>query len=108
MLEGALTWNINQRKSVDCHVVLLEDLLVLFQKQDDKLVLRQQSTQLVAGKEDSRYQFSPLLKLENVLHTNSKATGKYIAIFLLNPVFVNVCQQGFPTTEFKSRKPIFF
>ena len=75
MLDGALTWNINQRKSVDCHVVLLEDLLVLFQKQDDKLVLRQQSTQLVAGKEDSRYQFSPLLKLENVLHTNSKATG---------------------------------
>ncbi|XP_078323651.1 rho guanine nucleotide exchange factor 11-like isoform X5 [Crassostrea virginica] len=76
MLDGALTWNINQRKSVDCHVVLLEDLLVLFQKQDDKLVLRQQSTQLVAGKEDSRYQFSPLLKLENVLHTNSKATDK--------------------------------
>ncbi|XP_056012872.1 rho guanine nucleotide exchange factor 11-like isoform X37 [Ostrea edulis] len=76
MLEGVLTWNINQRKSVDCHVVLLEDLLVLFQKQDDKLVLRQQSTQLVAGKEDSRYQFSPLLKLENVLHTNSKATDK--------------------------------
>nr|XP_011430726.2 rho guanine nucleotide exchange factor 11 isoform X36 [Crassostrea gigas] len=76
MLDGTLTWNINQRKSVDCHVVLLEDLLVLFQKQDDKLVLRQQSTQLVAGKEDSRYQFSPLLKLENVLHTNSKATDK--------------------------------
>ncbi|XP_061164877.1 rho guanine nucleotide exchange factor 11-like isoform X11 [Saccostrea echinata] len=76
MLDGALTWNINQRKSVDCHVVLLEDLLVLFQKQDDKLVLKQQSTQLVAGKEDSRYQFSPLLRLENVLHTNSKATDK--------------------------------
>ncbi|XP_062571786.1 rho guanine nucleotide exchange factor 11-like isoform X7 [Saccostrea cucullata] len=76
MLDGALTWNINQRKSIDCHVVLLEDLLVLFQKQDDKLVLKQQSTQLVAGKEDSRYQFSPLLRLENVLHTNSKATDK--------------------------------
>jgi hypothetical protein len=102
MLEGALTWNINQRKSVDCHVVLLEDLLVLFQKQDDKLVLRQQSTQLVAGKEDSRYQFSPLLKLENVLHTNSKATGKYTVICkCVSPRICNCCVEIYETNVFE-------
>ena len=67
---------MNQKKSIDVHVVLLEDLLVLLQKQDDKLVLKTQTTQLVEGKSDSRYNFSPVLKLDNVLHTNHKATGK--------------------------------
>ncbi|XP_033758235.1 uncharacterized protein LOC117340584 [Pecten maximus] len=74
--EGALTWNMNQRKSLDVHVILLEDLFVLLQKQDDKLVLKCQSTQLVAGKEDIKYMFAPVLKLNNILHTNSKATDK--------------------------------
>lgn len=75
--DGVLTWNINQRKAVDVHVVLLEDVLVLLQKQDEKLVLKFQSTQLVAGKDDSRYMFSPLLDLSSVLAANSKATGMY-------------------------------
>ncbi|XP_069115290.1 rho guanine nucleotide exchange factor 11-like isoform X4 [Argopecten irradians] len=74
--EGPLTWNMNQRKSLDVHVILLEDLFVLLQKQDDKLVLKCQSTQLVAGKEDIKYMFAPVLKLNNILHTNSKATDK--------------------------------
>ena len=74
--DGVLTWNINQRKAVDVHVVLLEDVLVLLQKQDEKLVLKFQSTQLVAGKDDSRYMFSPLLDLSSVLAANSKATDK--------------------------------
>ncbi|CAC5390881.1 ARHGEF12 [Mytilus coruscus] len=74
--DGVLTWNINQRKTVDVHVVLLEDVLVLLQKQDEKLVLKFQSTQLVAGKDDSRYMFSPLLELSSVLAANSKATDK--------------------------------
>ncbi|XP_021377330.1 rho guanine nucleotide exchange factor 12-like isoform X4 [Mizuhopecten yessoensis] len=75
--EGPLTWNMNQRKSLDVHVILLEDLFVLLQKQDDKLVLKCQSTQLVAGKEDGyKYMFAPVLKLNNILHTNSKATDK--------------------------------
>lgn len=75
MYDGVLTWNINQRKTVDVHVVLLEDVLVLLQKQDEKLVLKFQSTQLVAGKDDSKYMFSPLLELSSVLAANSKATG---------------------------------
>ncbi|KAK3107440.1 hypothetical protein FSP39_014688 [Pinctada imbricata] len=74
--EGSLTWNINQRKTVDVHVVLLEDLLVLLQKSDEKYLLKFQSTQLVAGKDDSRFMFSPVLNLKNVLHTNHKATDK--------------------------------
>ncbi|XP_071175570.1 rho guanine nucleotide exchange factor 11-like isoform X21 [Mytilus edulis] len=74
--DGVLTWNINQRKTVDVHVVLLEDVLVLLQKQDEKLVLKFQSTQLVAGKDDSKYMFSPLLELSSVLAANSKATDK--------------------------------
>lgn len=67
-------WNINVRKSIDVHVVLLEDMLVLLQRQDDKILLKKQSTTLVAGKGGS-FEFIPVLKLNLILHTNSKATG---------------------------------
>ncbi|KAJ8316065.1 hypothetical protein KUTeg_006079 [Tegillarca granosa] len=73
--EGILMWNINVRKSIDVHVVLLEDMLVLLQKQDDKILLKKQSTTLVAGKGGS-FEFIPVLKLNFILHTNSKATDK--------------------------------
>uniref|UniRef100_A0A452RHH0 Rho guanine nucleotide exchange factor 11 n=1 Tax=Ursus americanus TaxID=9643 RepID=A0A452RHH0_URSAM len=38
--EGPLTWRISKDKSLDLHVLLLEDLLVLLQKQDEKLLLK--------------------------------------------------------------------
>ena len=40
MYEGGLVWRINKQKSIDLHVLLFEDIIVLLQKQDDKLVLR--------------------------------------------------------------------
>lgn len=36
LYEGALTWRISRAKQIELHVVLLEDILVLLQKQDDK------------------------------------------------------------------------
>ncbi|XP_068109572.1 rho guanine nucleotide exchange factor 11 isoform X2 [Hyperolius riggenbachi] len=64
--EGSLTWRITNNKTIDLHVLLLEDLLVLLQKQDEKLVLKCHSkTNLVST--DTKQTFSPVIKLNSVL-----------------------------------------
>lgn len=57
----------------DLHVLLLEDLLVLLQKQDEKLLLKCHS-KTAMGSSDSKQTFSPVLKLNAVL-VRSVATG---------------------------------
>lgn len=59
----------------DLHVLLLEDLLVLLQKQDEKLLLKCHSKTAV-GSSDSKQTFSPVLKLNAVL-IRSVATGTW-------------------------------
>ncbi|ELK02715.1 Rho guanine nucleotide exchange factor 11 [Pteropus alecto] len=59
---------------VDLHVLLLEDLLVLLQKQDEKLLLKCHS-KAAAGAADGKQTFSPVLKLNAVL-VRSVATDK--------------------------------
>lgn len=54
-------------------MLLLEDLLVLLQKQDEKLLLKCHSKTAV-GSVDSKQTFSPVLKLNAVL-VRSVATG---------------------------------
>lgn len=58
----------------DLHVLLLEDLLVLLQKQDEKLVLKCHS-KTALGSSDNKQTFSPVLKLNSVL-IRSVATGR--------------------------------
>ncbi|PNJ56839.1 ARHGEF11 isoform 3 [Pongo abelii] len=72
--EGPLTWRISKDKTLDLHVLLLEDLLVLLQKQDEKLLLKCHSKTTV-GSSDSKQTFSPVLKLNAVL-IRSVATDK--------------------------------
>ncbi|KAM6217194.1 rho guanine nucleotide exchange factor 11 [Rhynchocyon petersi] len=72
--EGPLTWRISKDKTLDLHVLLLEDLLVLLQKQDEKLLLKCHSKTAV-GSADSKQTFSPVLKLNAVL-IRSVATDK--------------------------------
>uniref|UniRef100_A0A7M4EN25 Rho guanine nucleotide exchange factor 11 n=1 Tax=Crocodylus porosus TaxID=8502 RepID=A0A7M4EN25_CROPO len=71
--EGPLSWRISKDKTVDLHVLLLEDLLVLLQKQDEKLVLKCHS-KTALGSADTKQTFSPVLKLNSVL-IRSVATG---------------------------------
>ena len=80
--DGQLTWRISRQKQIDLHVVLLEDILVLLQKQDDKLVLKCQSTNMVVGKDDTKNTHSPIIKLVNLL-TRNVAIDKR-AFFLVN------------------------
>lgn len=100
--EGPLSWRISKDKSLgrclgtgaaglprgrgrssrpltaalptaDLHALLLEDLLVLLQRQDEKLLLKCHS-KTAAGSSDSKQTFSPVLKLNAVL-VRSVATG---------------------------------
>ena len=79
--DAPLTWVISNRKQIDVHLVLLEHAMVLLQKQEDRLVLKLQGTQLVAGKTDSK-RHSPLLWLNNVLARNDATDKK--AFFVVN------------------------
>ncbi|ELU16616.1 hypothetical protein CAPTEDRAFT_220966 [Capitella teleta] len=79
--DGLLTWRI-RNKQIEVHVVLLEDVLVLLQKVDDRLVLRCQSTTVTPGREDTKFTHSPIIRLTNLL-TRNVATDKR-AFFLVS------------------------
>ncbi|KAM4690215.1 rho guanine nucleotide exchange factor 11 [Rhinophrynus dorsalis] len=78
--EGPLTWRITKDKTIDLHVLLLDDLLVLMQKQDEKLVLKCHSKATVVST-DTKQTFSPVIKLNSVL-VRSVATDKR-ALFII-------------------------
>ncbi|XP_066025356.1 rho guanine nucleotide exchange factor 11 isoform X2 [Pocillopora verrucosa] len=80
--DGPLTWRINRTKCVDLHVLLLEDLLILLQKQDEKLVLKCLSSTFQAGYLNEKTTHSPIIKLSSVL-TRNVATDKR-AFFLVS------------------------
>ncbi|NXV00689.1 ARHGB factor, partial [Cettia cetti] len=78
--EGPLAWRVGKDKSVDLHVLLLEDLLVLLQRQDERLVLKCHSKGGL-GASDTKQSFSPVLKLSSLL-VRSVATDKR-ALFII-------------------------
>ncbi|XP_051576686.1 rho guanine nucleotide exchange factor 1-like isoform X2 [Myxocyprinus asiaticus] len=65
LFEGPLIWKVTKEKAIDVHCVLLSDLLVLLQKQDDKMVLKCQSKSNIAVQE-GKQMLSPIIKLESV------------------------------------------
>ncbi|KAJ7307159.1 hypothetical protein JRQ81_009144 [Phrynocephalus forsythii] len=79
--EGLLSWRISKDKTVDLLVLLLEDLLVLLQRQDEKLVLKCHSKSALGSSSDTKQTFSPVLKLNSVL-IRSVATDKR-ALFII-------------------------
>ncbi|KAM9468807.1 rho guanine nucleotide exchange factor 12 isoform 3-T3 [Clarias gariepinus] len=64
--EGPLTWKLNKDKTVELYTLLLEDILVLLQKQDERLILKCHSKNR-AGSADVQHIFSPVIKLNTVL-----------------------------------------
>ncbi|XP_053083861.1 rho guanine nucleotide exchange factor 1b isoform X2 [Pangasianodon hypophthalmus] len=62
--EGPLTWRVTKEKALDVQGVLLGDLLVLLQKQDDKMLLKCQSKSNIAAQE-GKQMLSPIIKLES-------------------------------------------
>ncbi|XP_056140979.1 rho guanine nucleotide exchange factor 12 isoform X2 [Lampris incognitus] len=64
--EGPLSWKVNKDKTIELYTILLEDILVLLQKQDERLVLKCHSKNL-AGTADTKHIFSPIIKLNTVM-----------------------------------------
>ncbi|XP_051903574.1 rho guanine nucleotide exchange factor 12-like [Hippocampus zosterae] len=64
--EGPLSWKVNKDKRIDLYTLLLEDILVLLQKQDERLLLKFHSKN-AAGAVDTKLSFSPVVKLGTVL-----------------------------------------
>lgn len=76
LFDGPLTWRISRDRMIALHVVLLDSILLLLQKQDDsRLVLRCFSTLITAGKEETKTTHSPIIRLSNLI-IRSVATGE--------------------------------
>ncbi|XP_063236975.1 rho guanine nucleotide exchange factor 11-like isoform X2 [Bacillus rossius redtenbacheri] len=77
--EGLLSWRItNRQKCVDLHVLLLDDVILLLQKQDEKFVLKFYSTYSPSGGPT----LSPVIKVSTVLVRPNAADKK--ALYLVN------------------------
>ncbi|XP_061073106.1 rho guanine nucleotide exchange factor 12 isoform X2 [Conger conger] len=64
--EGPLSWKVNKDKTIELYTLLLEDILVLLQKQDERLILKCHSKNL-PGTADTRHIYSPIIRLSTVL-----------------------------------------
>ncbi|XP_037543171.1 rho guanine nucleotide exchange factor 12 [Nematolebias whitei] len=64
--EGPLSWRVNKDKTIELYTVLLEDIMVLLQKQDERLVLKFHGKN-PASAADTKHIFSPVIKLNTVL-----------------------------------------
>ncbi|XP_025100344.1 rho guanine nucleotide exchange factor 11-like isoform X3 [Pomacea canaliculata] len=80
--DGPLVWRLRSHRQIELQVLLLEDILVLLQRVDDKLVLKCQSTNTQTSGTEYKYTHSPVLKLQNLLARNV-ATDKR-AFFVIN------------------------
>lgn len=64
LFEGPLTWKVTKEKAIEVQCVLLGDMLVLLQKQDDKMVLKCQSKNIAV--QEGKMMLSPIIKLDSV------------------------------------------
>ena len=92
--DGSLVWKINNQRQIDVHVVLLEDLIVILQREGGKYLLRAESSSLTTGRSDHRddkdlkynanadinyqkYLRSPIINLRGLM-TRTNAAGKFV------------------------------
>ncbi|KAL8598393.1 hypothetical protein ACOMHN_032670 [Nucella lapillus] len=80
--DGSLVWRLRSHRQIELQVLLLEDILVLLQRVDERLVLKCQSTNQQAIGSDYKYTHSPVLKLQNLLARNVATDKK--AFFVIN------------------------
>ncbi|XP_055082905.1 rho guanine nucleotide exchange factor 12 isoform X2 [Periophthalmus magnuspinnatus] len=64
--EGPLSWKLTKDKAIDMYTLLLEDIMVLLQKQDERLVLKLHGKNLTSAV-DPKQVFSPVIRLSTVL-----------------------------------------
>ncbi|XP_071969883.1 rho guanine nucleotide exchange factor 1 isoform X5 [Engystomops pustulosus] len=64
--EGALTWRVSKDKSVDVQALLLDEVLILLLKQDERLVLKCQS-RTITPTPDGKLMLSPIIQLSTAM-----------------------------------------
>ncbi|KAM8789139.1 rho guanine nucleotide exchange factor 1 [Rhynchonycteris naso] len=64
--EGPLTWRVTKDKAVEVHVLLLDDLLLLLQRQDERLLLKSHSRTLTPTP-DGKMMLRPVLRLTSAM-----------------------------------------
>lgn len=72
---GQLLWRVGKEKTIDVSVLLLSNMLVLLQKQDDKLLLKCQSRNSNALDKEMK-EMSPIIKLNSSVLLRPVATDK--------------------------------
>ena len=86
--DGPLTMKLGDTKrfkTIDLHVVLLEDCIMLLQKQDDKYLLKFHTTTFsnaAVGSQGNKLCHSPVIKFSTML-VRPVATGKKTLFFLI-------------------------
>uniref|UniRef100_A0A8C2A4F6 Rho guanine nucleotide exchange factor (GEF) 12b n=1 Tax=Cyprinus carpio TaxID=7962 RepID=A0A8C2A4F6_CYPCA len=63
--EGPLSWKVNKDKTIELYTLLLEDILVLLQRQDEKLILKCHSKNLAGTKKHYNKSFFVLSMSDN-------------------------------------------
>ncbi|NP_001399576.1 rho guanine nucleotide exchange factor 1 isoform f [Mus musculus] len=64
--EGPLTWRVTKDKAIEVHVLLLDDLLLLLQRQDERLLLKSHSRTLTPTP-DGKTMLRPVLRLTSAM-----------------------------------------
>lgn len=78
--EGPLVWRVTKEKAIDIHVLLLEDILVLMQKLDDRMVLKCHS-KVASTTGEGKQMLVPIIRLGTVLARDVATDRK--AFFIL-------------------------
>jgi len=61
-----LTWRLG-KKSIDLHIILFEEILVLLQVQDDGRLLLKCQSQLVTAGNNEKFTHSPIITLDSMI-----------------------------------------
>ena len=93
--EGPLTWRIKGLKNIDLQVLILEDSIVLLQKENDKYILKYHCLKNDKNsKEDNKLNHPPILKLGTFIF-RPVAVGKLNSRFFIWFFFTLLMCDGF-------------
>uniref|UniRef100_A0A3Q3IUN3 Rho guanine nucleotide exchange factor (GEF) 12a n=1 Tax=Monopterus albus TaxID=43700 RepID=A0A3Q3IUN3_MONAL len=96
--EGPLSWKVNKDKTIELYTLLLEDILVLLQKQDERLILKCHSKNL-AGLADTKHIFSPIIKLNTVLVRSVATDNKSFFVLSMSDNGAQIYELMAPTVS---------
>ncbi|XP_027901389.1 rho guanine nucleotide exchange factor 12 isoform X1 [Xiphophorus couchianus] len=96
--EGPLSWKMNKDKTIELYTLLLEDILVLLQKQDERLILKCHS-KILAGTPDTKHTFSPIIKLSTVLVRSVATDNKSFFVLSMSDNVAQIYELMAPTVS---------